>query len=81
VQDKVLTDQLFTIRYRTAQSRDVIKLMPKKRMRKEGFASPDAADAFALSMLIDLEDSGQSEAEKRAIREAEEAVDDPYSLL
>lgn len=76
-----LPDQLLSIKYTTQLRSDLIKLMSKERMQKEGLRSPNAADAFALSNLIDLDAKEQSTEEAERIRRLERAVDDPYAVL
>jgi len=48
--DEVQRDQLMTLKFYYAKSEGVIALVSKERMRKDGIASPDRADALNMAV-------------------------------
>ncbi len=51
VENRKLREQLLSIRFRRTESGGKIQIMPKKEMRAAGIASPDLADAAAMTFL------------------------------
>lgn len=75
VTDKKFTDQLMNVRFKR-NIKGKIQIMPKPDMRKLGILSPDIADAFALTFLVDPYRPMTAD-EREEARLAEE-VEDPY---
>lgn len=74
VENKQLYDELLSIRFRRSL-KGKIEIMQKREMRKLGLASPDMADALALTFL--LNPAAFREAEVEAV---EEANFDPFAV-
>lgn len=52
VEDKKFKDQIMTVRFKR-NIKGKIAMMPKHEMRKLGIQSPDIADAFAMTFLVE----------------------------
>ena len=74
-------NELGVIKYKRSLQGNKIQLMSKKDMLQQGVASPNKADAFALTFLRDIDTNVQSKEEIAAIRDEEDDVTDPYSAL
>lgn len=81
VDNSSFKNQLSLIKYKRILNGNRIQLMTKKEMLKLGIASPNTADAFALTFLRDLEVPVQSDEEIAAIKAEDDDVGDPHSLL
>jgi hypothetical protein len=80
VDNSPFKNELLTIKYKRTLHGNTIQLMSKKEMFKLRLPSPNIADAFALTFLLDQELDMQTKEEKEAIAQ-EEAVDDPFAVL
>lgn len=80
VEDKKFKDQIMTVRFKR-NIKGKIAMMPKHEMRKLGIQSPDIADAFAMTFLVDpVRPLTADERERQKyIQEYDDEPFDPYA--
>ena len=66
--------ELLMIRYKRSLQGNKIQLMSKKEMSKLKIPSPNIADAFALTFLRDLEQTGPTARERELLEEAQNEI-------
>lgn len=82
VDNSKFKNELVVIKYKRSLHGNKIQLMSKKEMLKLRIPSPNIGDAFALTFLRDIEeDDYLSEEERERLREEENQVEDPFSIL
>jgi hypothetical protein len=80
VENSSFKNQMSVIKYKRTLQGNKIQLMSKVEMQKLRIPSPNDADAFALTFLIDLDKTGPSKEELEQERQEQE-VEDPHSIL
>ncbi len=81
VENSDLAQEMVSNKYKRSLQGNKIQLMSKKEMLKLRIKSPNAADAFSLTFLREMEGKNQSQEEIDAIEEEERRVDDRFSVL
>jgi hypothetical protein len=81
VENSSFKNQMTVIKYKRTLQGNKIQLMSKKEMQKLRIPSPNDADAFALTFLINLDDVGPTKEEIEKIKAEDEGVDDPYAVV
>lgn len=74
-------NELMVVRWKRSLHGNTIQLMSKKDMLAMGIASPNIADAFALTFLRDLKVTLQSQEELDKIAAEDDETFDPHSSL
>ncbi len=69
------------IKYKHSLQGNKIQLMSKRDMQKLGIPSPNKADALALTFLRDIDESQQSEGERKRVLAEENEEFDPHAAL
>jgi hypothetical protein len=81
VDNSPFKNELLAIKYKRTLHGNKIQLMSKKEMLKLRIPSPNIADAWALTFLLDQNDSDQSQEERERVEAEEKQIDDPFSVL